>query len=191
MFYWIHSWDEWFSGYCNALCLCSHLVYRKYKFFPQCETGLWHLLSCILLVNLAAHLLIHCCQYGENIFSSAKNTSSFVLEYLYVTSEVTVFLYIILTCATANGSSFKPSLKQLGELLQTISVAILHCSFHFEWSLPVHIIHLCIQIKLVSSKRKIKGVAKKYLRKYSYRGQLFSKCWHSDCMYQVPWLGLL
>lgn len=103
--------------------------------------------------------------------------------------KLTAFLYIILTCANANGSS-KPSLKQLGELLQTISVAILRCSFHWVITppagyLPLHPNQTCVLQK------EDKGVAKKYLRKYNYLGQLLSKCWHSDCMYQVPWLGLL
>lgn len=82
--------------------------------------------------------------------------------------------------------------KQLAALNNLQSVALSYITFfHSESALPLRIIYLCTQIKLLSFRRKIQVLPKRNLWKHSYRGQLYSKCWHNACMYQVPCLGLL
>lgn len=88
-----------------------HLVNRKDEFFPQCETGLRHLLLCIWIASLSAHLSIHCCQDGENIFSSAKTQVRFVLG-RQLTSEKLPHSY-----TSWSIPAFKQASKQLTNLL--------------------------------------------------------------------------
>lgn len=164
MFYQILSWYQPIPGCCSSLCRAvpSHLVDRKDELFPQCETGLWHLLLCIWLATLSAHLLIHCCQDGENIFSSAKTQSTLCVREAVKIRKITTFSHI-LTYTSANGSCFKQASKQLAKLLWTIRMVLLCPTLLFSlWASTATAYHLALhpnQTPVIEKENT--GVAKK------------------------------